>query len=60
MIDVVLSAIFEAVGETVLYLASRLAGRLFDLEAADARRVGEWGVLATAVALLFLLTVLAP
>ncbi|WP_323002165.1 hypothetical protein [Denitromonas sp.] len=44
----------------MLWLASRAAGRLFDLEAADARCVGEWAVLATVVVMLFLLTVLAP
>ncbi|MBT0963061.1 hypothetical protein [Denitromonas iodatirespirans] len=60
MIDAVLGTLFEAVGEAVLWLASRAAGRLFDLEAADARRVGEWAVLATVVVMLFLLTVLAP
>ena len=60
MIDAILGAFFEAVGEAVLWLSSRVAGRLFGLNAVDARCVGEWAVLATVVVMLFLLTVLAP
>ncbi|TVO58713.1 hypothetical protein [Denitromonas halophila] len=60
MIDAVLGALFEAVGEAVLWLSSRVAGWLFDLNAVDARRVGEWVVLVSFVVMLFLLTVVAP
>ncbi len=60
MTDAAVGALFEAVGEAVLWLSSRVAGRLFDLNAIDARRVGEWVVLVMFVAMLFLLTVMAP
>ncbi|HPR07388.1 MAG TPA: hypothetical protein PK620_12710 [Denitromonas sp.] len=59
MIDATLETVFEAVGEAALWLAKRTVGGCFNLEAADAYRVGEWIVLGTIVLALFLLTVLA-
>ncbi|MEZ5628306.1 MAG: hypothetical protein R3E34_12385 [Rhodocyclaceae bacterium] len=59
MIDAILETVFEAVGEAALWLANRTVGRCFNLEEADAYRVGEWIVLGTIVLALFLLTVLA-